>query len=176
MRYGRSTLGAVGALTLIMMTLTGCGGEIHDAEDQLSEHFLDPLTSAGIAQTVESTCRYGTPVEAVWHLQATVQLQAAKQDVADVLADAGVVVEPDADLRFVWQEGTEPGGGGGPRWPFSGKGHYGWHGSISAEGEGTSLRVVFNNAEHTGLQDGIGWAEVCPGTTPGAAAGTAATS
>lgn len=109
----------------------GAGGGVDDAEEQLGEHFLDPLTDAGITQHVQSTCRFGTPVDEVRHLQTDVRVQAPQQQVADVLSDAGVVVEPDSALRHAWQEGTQPGGrGSGP--PFSGSGRYGWHGAISA--------------------------------------------
>ena len=147
--------------TLIVLAVAGCGGAVDDAEEQLSEHFLDPLTDAGITQVVESTCRFGTNVDEVWNLQVTVRLQAPKQEVADVLAGADVFVESDREPRPVWQDGTQPGGGEGWNWP--GGGHYGWHGGISAAGEETLLRVVFNNAEHDGLEGSIGWAELCPG-------------
>ncbi|WP_432573593.1 hypothetical protein [Kineococcus sp. SYSU DK005] len=157
---------------LIALALAGCGGAVDDAEEQLSEHFLDPLTQAGITQVVQSTCRFGTDVDAVWHLQAAIRLQAPKQQVADVLAGSDVFVEPEREPRPVWQEGTQPGagGGGGLSWP--GEGRYGWHGNISTAGEDTLLRVVFNNAEHDGLGASIGWAELCPETTPGEGAGT----
>ncbi|PPK98171.1 hypothetical protein CLV92_102324 [Kineococcus xinjiangensis] len=148
-------------LVLLAVVAAGCGGGVDDAEEQLAENFLDPLADAGITTVVEDTCRYGgMPVEGVWHLQTHIRLHAPKEEVIDALAEGGgVFIESDREPRPVWQEGTQPGGGGG--WP--GEGRYGWHGSVSAEGAESVLRVVFNNAEHDGLEGVTGWAEVCPG-------------
>ena len=151
-----------GAVVLLAGVLTGCGGNVEDAEEQLSEHFLDPLTDAGLTAVVEETCRYGgRPVEEVWHLQTYIRVQAPKQDVVDALAEGGgVFVESEREPRPVWQEGTQPGarGGGG----VFGRGHHGWHGSVSADDDEAVLQVVFNNAEHDGLEGVLGWAEICP--------------
>ncbi|GAB7191165.1 hypothetical protein NUM3379_18720 [Kineococcus sp. NUM-3379] len=159
----RRTWTGTAASALVVIAVAGCGGGggVDDAEEQLSAHFLDPITGAGITAVVESACRsHFTDVDSVWHLETEIRLQAPKQDVIDALAEGGgVFIEDDREPRWVWQEGTQPGADGGG---LFGHGHHGWHGVVSTQGGESLLQVTFNNAEHDGLERVIGWAETCP--------------
>src|SRR5688500_18559032 len=89
-------------VVLVAWLVAGCGAssDVDDVEAMLVERYLEPLAAAGIQATIESSCRYDTPIDGPWHLSAELRLDAEPSRVSKALKNEGVVVvgEPDALL------------------------------------------------------------------------------
>ena len=139
----------LGSVLLATGLLAGCdtGTDVHNVEVLLAEHYLDPLTEAGLNPVVNSACRYEGPVDAPWHLSISLHLDADADRVAGVLLDEGMVVKRDRDPMIVQQVPDDPGAG--------------WNGGLRAAGAGSVLTLVFNNATSSGWAGSVGWAQEC---------------
>ena len=121
---------------------------VHDLEATLAEHYLNPLSEAGITASVVRTCRFADPVDAPWHLWIELQVDAPEDRVADVLTGEGVVVVRDREPMIVQQVFNEPGKG--------------WDGILATSGNRSRLSLERSYATHSGWTDALGWGEVCP--------------
>jgi hypothetical protein len=121
---------------------------VESANAALTEHYLGPLGSAGIAFAVEDTCHLerGTTSEP-WHLEVRVQVDADPARIADVLETQDVVLVRDRAPMTVQQDRGDP--------------TQGWNGILQASDGGAQLGLTYNNVTPGGLAEAGGWAEVC---------------
>lgn len=140
----------LGAVLLAAGLITGCGADrdVRAVEETLVEAYLDPLAAAGITAAVADTCKYAGGTEEPWHLSVELRLAAPEERVADVLESEGMVVRRDREPMIVQQVPGSP--------------RDGWNGVLAAAADGSTLRLVFNNAAHAGWDGTVGWSEVCP--------------
>ncbi|MFF5078161.1 hypothetical protein ACFY36_14005 [Actinoplanes sp. NPDC000266] len=142
---GRILVAVVG-----LVVLGGCSGDrsVGGAEDVLVENYLEPLEEAGIGVTVEHSCRYAGDVGYPWHLSVALRLDGALERVAGFLEGEGMMVCRDHEPMIVQQVFNHP--------------EDGWNGSLAADGQRSVLSLVFNNAERSGWDGAVGWADSCP--------------
>ncbi|UQU62429.1 hypothetical protein COUCH_25765 [Couchioplanes caeruleus] len=141
------------AVSLAAGAATACGGVgdgVRDVETTLVDTYLTPLTRAGFHPSVESTCRFADPVDTPWHLDVKIKVAASEKQVADILAEEGVVVVSDREPMIVQQIRDEPGDG--------------WDGVLQADGDSSALLLERSDVTHSGFSDAVGWGEVCPGS------------
>jgi hypothetical protein len=136
------------AIVVWLAAACNTGSDVADVEAALVDHYLDPLTEAGMTASVQSACRYAGPTDHPWHLDVALRLDAPPERVADVLEQEGMVVRRDRDPMIVQQIPGAPSGG--------------WNGSLEAWEEGSVLNLVFNNVMPAGWSGAVGWADVCP--------------
>jgi hypothetical protein len=135
----------------ISLLLSGCTGnpDVDRAESELSEHYLEPLTGAGMRYKVQRTCNIdGVPAPGKWHLEVELRVTTTVSELATTLENAGAVVVSDRDPMIVQQNPGKP--------------ESGWNGSVRAGEHGASLLgLTYNNVEIESPQSALGWAEVC---------------
>lgn len=145
--------GAIAALASSALLAAGCGAstgfpDVVDVEATLHEHYLQPLSEAGITSTIERTCRYWGPDQGPWILVTDLHLDTPVADVVQTLRAHGVQVRDQEQPASVQQ--------------IPGRPDEGWDGTVaSADGRSTvSLRrysVVATPAEQAKR-----WSSVCP--------------
>jgi hypothetical protein len=130
--------------------LAGCeqSADVGDLEATLAEHYLDPVTAAGMTPSVLSTCRFADPVDDPWHLRIEIRIDGPADRVADALVSKGVVVVRGREPMIVQQIRNEPGTG--------------WDGILATAGGGSRLALERGDVTHAGWSDALGWAEECP--------------
>lgn len=138
---------AVAIVLSVAMAASGCASDGADqATEAFGRRFLDPLATADLAYVVENTCHLERRSnDEPWHLETRVQIDASRDQVADVLeAEGVVVVRDDREVFTVQQEPGEP--------------RAGWNGVLEDADTTTSLGLTYNDVE---VDEPGGWAEVC---------------
>lgn len=151
MRAGRTIL----ALALSALLSAGCGGsdelpDVEEVEATLQEHYVQPLSEAGITATVERTCRYSGPAEGPWILLTDLHLDAPAAEVLQALQDQGVQVRDQDQPVGVQQVPGHP--------------DEGWDGTVTATGSGSTLSLRRYSVVNTPAERARRWSTVCPET------------
>ena len=147
--------GTIAAVALSALLSAGCGvsagfPDVVDVEATLQEHYLQPLSDAGITSTIERTCRYSGPAEGPWILITDLHLDASVADVLQTLRAHGVQVRDQEVPASVQQIPGQP--------------DQGWDGTIASADAGSALSLRRYSVVNTPAEQAKRWSSVCPET------------